>query len=316
MPALRKIVSCWLGIALLCIAEMASARIQILLSHPTSPYRVLAEAVSKRVEGQSVSIIELERDSDVPDAILRAPDVLNIAIGSRAMVFALKEMPSIPLLVTLVPSNAYEDLLKTHGPPSSEGKVSAIFLDQPLKRQIAFVRLLMPEKRRMGVLIGQHSYRYVKLLRRLADDYKLTLRIGDARENRIPDAIKDIISGSDFVLALHDSSLLTPNHAKWLLYMAYQRRIPVIGYSKTYVKAGALAALYSANDQIADQAASLLARSGLGKGSVLLLPSPEYPDDFSIEVNHSVAYSFSIRGIDLDAITEQLHRLPKEKRRL
>ena len=318
MAALRAIFSSFLLVGLLCLTEAASAHVQILLSHSTPPYRVLAKAINASIEGQSVSIVELDPDGHAPDSISHDADTLNLAIGSRAMIFALEEMPNVPLVVALVPSNVYEELLRAHGHPPNEGKVSAVFLDQPLERQVAFVRLLMPDKRRMGILVGQHSHPYVKPLRHLAAAYKLTLRIGDAREDRISDAIKDIIGSSDFVLALHDSSLLTPNHAKWLLYMAYQRRIPVIGYSRTYVKAGALAALYSGNEQIADQIVSLLTRSGLGSGhqvSGLQLSSPEYPDDFSIEINKSVAYSFAIRGIDLDAIAEQLHRLHMEKRR-
>jgi len=301
---------------LICLTEAASARIQILLSHPTPPYRALADAISANIEGQSFSIAELGTKGIATNTPSSTTDTLNIAIGSLAMNFALKEMPHTPLLVTLVPSNVYLDLLRSHGYQPNQGRISAVFPDQPLDRQVAFMRLLMPEKRRMGVLIGQHSYQYVKPLRRLALAYGLTLKIGDARQGRISDAIKDMIGDSDFVLALHDSSLLTPNHAKWLLYMAYQRRIPVIGYSKTYVKAGALAALYSSDEQIGRQVASILTRAGLDKPGALVadlrLPKPEYPNDFSIEINRSVAYSFTIRGIDLDAISDRLHRLTKE----
>ena len=317
MSALRPTLSSiLLFVGLLCLTEVASARVQILLSHATPPYRALADAISADISGQSISIVDLEAEDTSPQTGIA--DTLNIAIGSRAMIFALKEMPKIPLLVTLVPSNAYEALLQSHGRATKPDKISAVFPDQPLARQVAFVRLLMPDKRRMGILVGQHSYQYVQPLRRLAPAYGLTLQIGDAREDRISDAIKRMIAGSDFVLALHDSSLLTPNHAKWLLYMAYQRRIPVIGYSRTYVKAGALAALFSSEEQIAHQVASILSRSGLQdagqQAGHIRLPKPEYPNDFSIEVNHSVAYSFAIRRIDIQAITDQLHRSDDEGR--
>lgn len=308
MHGLRPIFSAFLLVGLLCLAGPASARIQILLSHPTPPYRALANSIGAYIGEHSLSIIE-----DLNSKNLPPPDgkTLNISIGSRAMDFALREMPDTPLLVALVPSNAYEDLLKTHAATIRDGKVSAVFPDQPLKRQVAFVRLLMPSKKKMGVLVGQHSFQYVKPLGRLASAQGLTLKVGDARENRIPDAIKDMLSDSDFVLALHDSSLLTPSHAKWLLYMAYQRRIPVIGYSKTYVKAGALAALYTSNDQIARQVSSMLKRSGFQSEQRLAglrLPAPEYPSDFSIELNSNVAYSFALWGIDPDAIAEKLRR--------
>ena len=312
MSTLRPIISSFLFVGLLCLAEAASARIQILLSHSTPPYRALADAITAEIQGQVISIVEMGSGDGAPEHFESDADTLNIAIGSRAMIFALSEMPDIPVLAALVPSNAYENMLQRYGHAPNLGKISAVFPDQPLDRQVAFVRLLMPDKRSMGILVGRHSHQYVKPLRHLARTYGLTLRIGDAREERIPDAIKDMIAGSDFILALHDSSLLTPNHAKWLLYMAYQRRIPVIGYSRTYVKAGALAALYTSDKQIGRQIASMLSRAGLQTAGRRLgdirMPKPEYPDDFSIEINSSVAYSFAIRGIDLETISDQLHR--------
>lgn len=311
MPALRRILKAFFAVGLLCLAESASARVQILLSLPSPPYRALANSISAYLSGQSFSIVDVGSAPPPSDGMGTESESLNIAIGSRAMEYALTELPDVPLLVTLVPSNAYEDLLKAHGEAVKSGRVSAVFPDQPLRRQIEFVRLLMPEKKRMGVLIGQHSFQYVKPLRRLATTQGLSLTIGDAREDRIPDAIKDMLADSDFVLALHDSSLLTPNLAKWLLYMAYQRRIPVIGYSKTYVKAGALAALSTSDDQIARQVSVMLKHAGLtsqGIGADITLPKPEYPNEFSIELNANVAYSFALWGIDTDLIADQLRR--------
>ncbi|MBI1194575.1 MAG: hypothetical protein GC138_01830 [Gammaproteobacteria bacterium] len=312
MSALTPIVRALFMVALLCVTGQVSAHVRILLSHSTPPYRALADSISAYIDGQTFSIIDVGSpgpDSDTPGS---DTGMLNIAVGSRAMDYALKTMPNIPLLATLVPSNAYEDLLKTHEDVLKPGKVSAVFPDQPLERQVAFVHLLMPDKKRMGVLVGQHSFQYVKPLTRLASARGLSVTIGDAREDRIPDAIKDMLAGSDFVLALHDSSLLTPNHAKWLLYMAYQRRIPVIGYSKTYVRAGALAALYSSNDQIGRQVSSMLGKAGLRPRyhtADIKLPKPEYPNEFSIELNNNVADSFALWGIDPDLIADRLRHL-------
>ena len=78
-----------------------------------------------------------------------------------------------------------------------------------------------------------------------------------------------------------------------LLLTTYRQRVPVFAYSKAYVKAGALAAVYSTPEHIGKQAGELVADI-LRKGS-WSLPKPQHPKYFSVEVNREVAKSLGIR---------------------
>jgi ABC-type uncharacterized transport system substrate-binding protein len=94
------------------------------------------------------------------------------------------------------------------------------------------------------------------------------------------------------MLAVPDPAVLTPNSAKWLLFTAYQRGVPVLGFSKAYVNAGALGAVYSSPDQIGRQAAEIAAR--LERDAFSNLGPSVYPTYFSVALNRSVARSLRL----------------------
>ncbi|MGE0372659.1 MAG: hypothetical protein AB7Q01_12290, partial [Gammaproteobacteria bacterium] len=103
---------------------------------------------------------------------------------------------------------------------------------------------------------------------------------------------------NDVILAVPDAEALTPNIAKWLLYMAYQKEIPVIGFSKAFVDAGALGAIFTTPEQIGRQAAEIVLRAVLQardkRDVVWKLPPPQYPVYFNVEINDSVARSLKL----------------------
>jgi ABC-type uncharacterized transport system substrate-binding protein len=100
---------------------------------------------------------------------------------------------------------------------------------------------------------------------------------------------RDLIATADLFIAINDPLALSRENAKWLLYVAYQKQVPVIGFSKTYVKAGAAAAVYSEPEQIARQSAELARDWGSSSGRCL--PSPSHAKYFNVTINHAVSQS-------------------------
>jgi ABC-type uncharacterized transport system substrate-binding protein len=91
-----------------------------------------------------------------------------------------------------------------------------------------------------------------------------------------------------------------------VLLATYRARVPVLAFSPSYVRAGALLSLHSTPVQIGTQAGSM-ARSLL-QGSAS--PAAVYPADFTVTVNEHVARSL---GLTLDAptLSDRLRRLEK-----
>jgi ABC-type uncharacterized transport system substrate-binding protein len=132
---------------------------------------------------------------------------------------------------------------------------------------------------------------------------ELNEAVVDEDANPVP-IIEDLIKDNKALLAVYDSVALNPNISKWLLYLAYQHRVPVIGFSRAYVDAGALAAVYSTPEQIGRQAAEIV--YDYIEGNSGSLPLQIYPKYFSLGLNRSVARSIGLSLPDEDLLLQQL----------
>jgi putative tryptophan/tyrosine transport system substrate-binding protein len=80
-----------------------------------------------------------------------------------------------------------------------------------------------------------------------------------------------------------------------VLLASFRARVPLLAFSPSYVRAGALLALYVTPEQVGQQVASVVRGVLQGKS---LPSSPLYAQNFSVAVNEHVARSL---GLDLDA---------------
>ena len=102
---------------------------------------------------------------------------------------------------------------------------------------------------------------------------------------------------------INNAAIINRNTARNILLTTYRHKIPVITFSAAYVRAGALAAVYSSADQIARQTAEMIGRS-LSTG-IYSLESAKY---FSISINDSVAKALNIQTISEDVATKRLQK--------
>ena len=122
-----------------------------------------------------------------------------------------------PVLNILTTREAFDAIWRRERPDDGR-QVSAIYLEQPISRQIQFIRLALPRHRNCGVLLGKRSLHLVKELDGAAEKNRLHLHAVDISENKKPiDGIRNIITTNDVILAVPDSETLPPNIAKLLL---------------------------------------------------------------------------------------------------
>ena len=80
--------------------------------------------------------------------------------------------------------------------------------------------------------------------------------------------------------------------AKWILYLSFQHKVPVIGFSKAYTNAGALASVYSSPEGVGKHAGELIS-SWLKRGDEGIW-EPQYPRYYTLSTNPAVARSLDI----------------------
>ena len=296
----RPAPGCWrplLAVLGLLLAGLAAAaeppyRIELLLSERNGPYQALAQALRAELPRLSDQPHHLEQSLvEAPDRAAIADADLVVTIGSRAsqLIHALPTQGQV--LHVLVPSTApgfqsVRNQATTHH--------SAIYIDQPWQRQLNLIRLALPGMERIGILLGTTSRELRADLEQAIAGQEWQPQMGLVPEGgNYLGPLRRLLEQSEVLLAVPDQQVFNRQNLQGILLTTYRREVPMIGFSPGYVRAGALAAVYSTPEQIAAQAARWIAP--LTGDRQRRLPPPRHPEDFSVAVNHQVARSLGLR---------------------
>ncbi|MCW8908237.1 MAG: hypothetical protein OQL28_13370 [Sedimenticola sp.] len=214
------------------------------------------------------------------------PDtVLIITLGAKAAQLVAEWDNDVPVVHALISKASNGQLVHGH-------RHLSLFLDQPISRQLRLARLVRQDPR-LGVLLGPSSKGYLQPLRSEADHQGIPMsyrQLGD--ESQVGPLLKELLEENNILLALPDPLIFNRKTIFNILLSSYHNKVPVIGFSAAYVKAGALIAAFSSPRDIASHLADII-RSHTVSGSGVT-PGIMYPKYFSIAINHSVARSLGI----------------------
>ena len=224
-----------------------------------------------------------------------------IAVGSRACEQSLaKAGPQTRILCSFLPSANFETLRATLKGDTlyKDARFSAVFIDQPLERQMRLALLIKPDTKSIGTVLGKDNIKLANEFKRACTLLNLVPVIAHLEPEDNPvQILGPAIEKSDVFLPLPDRSVFNQAAAKWILYLSLRNGVPLIGFSQKYADAGAVAALYTNVDQIAAQTATI----ALQMLRSATLPAPTYPNQFEISINHTAARNL---GLQLNANVE------------
>jgi ABC-type uncharacterized transport system substrate-binding protein len=309
-PAGRALaIGCGLiALALLALPPLAfSGQVDLVLSGGGEPYTSLADSLEARLSASpGARDLRVIRTQTGKTAHAGGAD-LRVGVGMKACESLLTGRSSQPALCALVPREGFERLERA----APGRRISAIYLDQPISRQLALARALLPDARRLGLLAGPDLQREAGEIRRQAHAAGFLADIQPADDEREAiQGIQRLVTRNDLLLAAYDSQVLTPSTAKWLLNLAYKQGLPVLGFSRSYLDAGAVAAVYSTPEQIGRQTAEAIAHV-VGSGSGRLPPSA-YPRYFDVGVNRAVARTLGLAPPDDAELSRRVERLERD----
>lgn len=289
--------------------------VMLVIDQKEAVYRHLIESVERELRANGngaarLSVLDLsERNRGATDRAVPAAD-LYVAVGTQATAELAQLAGRGPLLSVLIPRLSFEKIFgngeAVNGRPRSR---SAIYLDQPFDRQLDLIRLVAPDSSRVGVALGPSTNGYVDDLSRAATARGLRLNA----QVLAPDAnlvreLDGLLSDSDAMLGIIDPLVFNRANAQKILLTAYRHRVPLIGASPAYVRAGALAAVYSTPEQIGRELGELVTQWAQAGGRDL--PAPRYPRYFSVTVNHQVASSLGLSIESEERLTQRLGGRP------
>ncbi len=293
IPSLFITILSFLAITpLLCFAPVQAGSVRLLVSGAESYYRETQTSFTDCLLGLSPdTIIRVTVVDDNTSAAGEPPpwsEDIVVTIGTLAAEFAQKVHTGKTLNLFLT-NGAWQRLAND----SQKPQTAAVILDQAPHRIMLLAQILAPQARHVATVLSPGSGQNQNQLKRTAKGLKLSLDTEILREKDDPITLMSpLIENNDVFIALPDSATFNRATAKWVLYLAYRSNTPVIGFSKAYTDAGALASIYSSPSNIGRHGAEMTATALTRQGKLEAgLHSPRY---FTLRTNPSVANALNI----------------------
>lgn len=273
-----------------------AATLVLIIGDAGKPHREFQETLSEALRDSSWRIVASTQEPSSAQAT--NPDLI-VTIGNEALRKTLASNLAQPILATLITRQSYDRALSES--INVPRRISAVLLDQPPSRQAFFIRQLLPDVKRVGLLLGSDTRTQLARFLQAMNQRNLRLEHEEVEsETVLLPALNSVLARSDLLLSIPDSSIYNRATIKSVLITTLRSQKAVIGFSESMVHAGAMAAIHTTPVQAARQSAQLI----LGLGASL--PPPQYANAFTLSLNQSVAQSLGIKLPDEAALLKAL----------
>lgn len=228
-----------LSLCMLSVMEAAATDIAILLSSDIAAYRdAVAGFKAAGPSGAIYSEYDLQGDLELGKKLarkIRASDAsLVLAVGLKAALAAKLEIVDTPIVYMMILDPLKHQLTA----PNMTGTM----LEVPIDRQLKLIRTFLPGIRQLGTL-----YDPKKSASKMREAEQLTAKAGlELRgfpvdnEKDVPYQLRMLLSSTEALWLLPDSTVLTNESINVLLQSALAQHVPVIGFSPEFTRLGAL----------------------------------------------------------------------------
>jgi putative tryptophan/tyrosine transport system substrate-binding protein len=276
------------------VAATSAVRVVVLMSHNANPYQEALEGFRDYLSVQKVparfDVYHLEGDiAKAAPAFekVRMDQVdLVFTLGSFATGVAVKSVDAVPIIAGLVLST--EEL-------GRRANATGVALEFPLETQLQWLVRVLPDCKRVGVLYDPaKKSQQVEAAGKIAQKMGLKLYAQKVETpSELPSGLNSLANRVDVLLGLADDLIYTPQTAKHILLFSFRNRIPLIGLSDEWVKAGALYSLDWDYQDLGRQCAEM-AQKVLQGNPVSSCP-PAYPRKVLYSVNLKTASHMKVQ---------------------
>lgn len=222
-------------VTLAALPALANAAPRVLVLSPDDSPQLRAALAGLREALGATPIEEIAADAD-PGARLKAAaregnDVALIALGPQAAARAARAAPGL----------ATVDCMAAQTAPDAQ----AVPADVPGDQQVLWLKRLLPRARYIALLYdpARNAARVESLAASLRRADLNPLPVAVPSPAMLPAALGRLPGAVDAILAVPDATVYAPQAAKSLLLFSFRHKLPLVGTSESWVKAGALYAL-------------------------------------------------------------------------
>jgi hypothetical protein len=253
----------------------------------SSAVEAFAEAVRGVRQGLGsavkVAIVDLAPE---PMAALETKDVqLMVTVGNNALDRAAR-LHTAPILATML---LRADLSISSGRPAS----GAVVLDVPLSDILTRMASVLPGKTRAAVIRNSAANNASpSSLVAQAKTVGMTLLVAECpRPEKLLETFLSLKGQVDFVICPPDGTLFNSTTVRPLILASLENRLPVVGFSESFARTGAVASVYPDYYEVGVQAGEAARRFLEGSS----LPANEGPRKVKVAINPRVARLMGIR---------------------
>ena len=224
--------------------------------------------------------------SELNDNIINNHTII-LSIGYKAATSLSKYKINSNIIYSLIPEN--ESVLEKI---ACNDKCYKVYINQPVERYVKLFKVIFPKNKKLVLATtGESSKKFWKIKSSSAGSGIVFKNIKIDKNQNVARELINELKSDDVLVALPDPYLYNVNTAKSVILTTYHANVPIIAYSKSFAKAGALISLYSSIDNVAVKAASVVDDIYTNSFSE---QKEYYPDEFMLEINYSVARSLNI----------------------
>jgi len=131
---------------------------------------------------------------------------------------------------------------------------STIYINQPTKNLIEIAEKTVQNKYKNEILItlSEENKEAIKEIRNYKKIKNVKIKIIPIKESDNPaKLIEKHLFNAAAIIAIPDKIAWSNKNARWILHQAYTYKVPVIGYSEAFLRAGAMISVYSSAENIA-----------------------------------------------------------------
>jgi putative ABC transport system substrate-binding protein len=178
------------------------------------------------------------------------PDVV-VTLGTKASKLAKEKIKDIPVVFCMV-----------FNPEKMVGlNITGVSMEIPAEIKIEGIKKILPGAKKIGLIYSSESTAAYTEISRVCDQmgFKLITRMIDSEEG-LPGALENVSGQIDCFIMIPDSKIYSSISVKNLLLESLRKKIPVVGLSSSYTKAGALFSFDCDYGDLGRQAAGITLR--------------------------------------------------------
>ncbi len=233
---------------------------------------------------------------EYPSSAAANQDTVLICLGEPALIKSCRQLPNRLTVALFVTREQWQQ----HAGTNPDLKLTGIYLDAPLERQVRLAELVLPRATTAGILSSKPlGFTYTKIANHNIKVFALS------NYDSLSKMLNEALAHSDYLLGIPDWQIYNGQEIRQILLTAYRRNQVLIGPSLAFVNAGGLATTYSTTADYARQSVEMIQRS-LDQNNI---PSPEFAHYFAVAVNLQVAKSLNLIVLEAKDLQSRLQML-------